>query len=196
MNTLSMPPSGSPVVSFDDEPLILVDAQDNEIGYRTKAECHNGEGLLHRAFSVFLFNAQGELLLQQRSASKRLWPLYWANSCCSHPRRGEATPDAAARRTGEELSLRVRLEYLFKFTYQVPFEAEGAEHELCWVFAGRTEGRPRVNANEIAATRFMAPAALDRDMESNPESYTPWLKIEWPRLRAEHWPQVEALLRP
>ncbi|HET6345674.1 MAG TPA: isopentenyl-diphosphate Delta-isomerase [Myxococcota bacterium] len=194
MSSLSMSSRHSPVVSFDDEPLILVDAQDNEVGYRTKAECHNGEGLLHRAFSVFLFNLQGELLLQQRSASKRLWPLYWANSCCSHPRRGEATPDAAARRTREELSLGARLEYLFKFTYQVPFESEGAEHELCWVFAGRVDGLPRVNANEIAATRFVAPEALDHEMVANPERYTPWLKIEWPRLRAEHWSQVEALL--
>jgi isopentenyl-diphosphate delta-isomerase len=185
----------SPIVSFDDEPLILVDADDNEIGYRSKAECHNGEGLLHRAFSVFLFNPEGELLLQQRSADKRLWPLYWANSCCSHPRRGEATEAAARRRTREELSLTASLRYLFKFTYQVPFDTAGAEHELCWVFAGRAAGTPRVNANEIAATRFIAAEALDREIEAHPEIYTPWLRIEWPRLRAEHWSHVEALLR-
>ena len=76
------------VVSFDSEELILVDTQDHELGYCSKAQCHDGDGVLHRAFSLFVFDRRGRVLLQQRSAQKRLWPLYWSNSCCSHPRRG------------------------------------------------------------------------------------------------------------
>src|SRR5947207_3387152 len=108
----------SSIVSFEDEPLILVDGNDQELGFATKAACHDGVGLLHRAFSVFLFNPAGELLLQQRSAQKRLWPLYWANSCCSHPRRGESLPAAVERRTREELALATPLAFVYKFVYQ------------------------------------------------------------------------------
>ena len=85
-------------VSFDDEPLILVDENDREIGYRSKVDCHTGHGTLHRAFSIFLFDNRGRVLLQQRAAGKPLWPLYWSNSCCSHPRRGESMQQALHRR--------------------------------------------------------------------------------------------------
>ena len=79
----------NPIVSFDDEPLVLVDSADHDQGFLDKASCHDGDGVLHRAFSVFLFNSKLELLLQQRSGQKRLWPMWWSNSCCSHPRKGE-----------------------------------------------------------------------------------------------------------
>ena len=79
---------GDEVVSDEDESLVLVDEDDREVGFLSKAVCHDGDGMLHRAFSLFVFNRRGELLLQRRSANKRLWPLYWSNSCCSHPRRG------------------------------------------------------------------------------------------------------------
>ena len=112
-----MQTSTSPIVSFDTEDLILVDPQDQVQGHLNKAACHLGEGLLHRAFSVFLFNAEGELLLQQRSEQKKLWPLYWANSCCSHPRRGETVeerrapphPRGAQRADAAALRLQVHL---------------------------------------------------------------------------------------
>lgn len=185
----------SPIVSFDDEPLILVDTDDRVLGHRSKAECHDGQGLLHRAFSVFLFDDSGRVLLQQRAATKRLWPGFWANSCCSHPRRGETMDNAAQRRTGEELAVATKLTYLFKFVYQVPYQDVGAEHELCSVYIGRMRGTARFNRHEIAAVKRVDPAALDAELHDNPSAYTPWLHLEWPRLRREHWAVVQSLDR-
>lgn len=103
------------VVSCESELLILVDEQDREIGHGSKAACHDGEGVLHRAFSLFIFNEAGELLLQQRSAQKRLWPMFWSNSCCSHPRQGETMEQAVHRRLEQELGMTSALQYLYKF---------------------------------------------------------------------------------
>jgi isopentenyl-diphosphate delta-isomerase len=174
------------VVSFDDEPLILVDSDDREIGFLPKAEAHLGSGTLHRAFSLFVFNPDGELLLQQRAQGKRLWGQFWSNTCCSHPRRGETMDIAIHRRLQEELGLSCEFEFLFKFQYQAQYDAEGAEHELCWVYAGRTAELPKVNANEISAVRYIAPDALDAEMQARPAQFTPWFKIEWARIRAQH----------
>ena len=107
----------SDIVSDQDELLILVDREDNELGFSSKAACHSGTGLLHRAFSVFIFNSSGQVLLQQRSEQKDLWNLYWSNSCCSHPRKGEQIENAAHRRMVEELSIDCELHYLYKFFY-------------------------------------------------------------------------------
>jgi isopentenyl-diphosphate delta-isomerase len=181
------------VVSFDDEPLILVDEHDREVGFLDKASAHLGQGVLHRAFSLFVFNPQGELLLQQRASGKRLWPGFWSNTCCSHPRRGETMEKAIHRRLDEELGLQCPLQFLFKFEYQAQFDAEGAEHELCGVYAGRSAARPTVNINEISALRYISPDALDAEMKARPQTFTPWFKIEWGRLRREH-PQVFAPL--
>ena len=189
-----MQTSTSPIVSFDNEDLILVDPQDQVQGHLSKAACHLGEGLLHRAFSVFLFNAQGELLLQQRSAQKKLWPLYWANSCCSHPRRGETVENAARRRTHEELNVQPPLRFAFKFMYQAQFGDIGAEHELCSVFVGKATSTVQVNANEIAATRSIAPQVLDRGVLDDNQPYAPWLRLEWPRLRRDHWDLVLGMI--
>ena len=121
------------LVSSESEDLILVDANDKETGFLSKARAHDGQGVLHRAFSVFLFNEKGELLLQQRAASKRLWPGCWSNSCCSHPRRGETMRVATRRRLRDELNIDVELEYVYKFIYQAEFGEFGSEHELCHV---------------------------------------------------------------
>src|SRR5690625_5968564 len=94
----------------------------------SKADCHDGDGVLHRAFSVFLFDADGRLLIQQRVAEKRLWPLYWANSCCSHPRAGEETEEAVPRRLDEELGVSADVEYVYKFQYQARFGPRSEEH--------------------------------------------------------------------
>ena len=107
------------VVSFDSERLILVDAADREIGHASKADAHVGKGILHRAFSLFVFNSAGELLLQQRAPGKPLWPGYWANSCCSHPRGGEDMETATQRRLSEELGFTCPLEFVFKFQYRL-----------------------------------------------------------------------------
>ena len=174
------------VVSFDDEPLVLVDSDDREVGFLDKASAHVGRGTLHRAFSLFIFNAKGELLLQQRAPGKRLWPGFWSNTCCSHPRRGETLESAIHRRLDEELGLKTELGFLFKFEYQAQFDADGAEHELCWVYAGRSDAAATVNVNEISGLRYIAPAALDAEMAAHPESFTPWFKIEWARIKRDH----------
>ncbi|HZW60354.1 MAG TPA: isopentenyl-diphosphate Delta-isomerase [Woeseiaceae bacterium] len=173
------------IVSSDSEELILVDADDRETGYLSKAHCHDGRGVLHRAFSLFIFNGNGELLLQQRAADKRLWPLYWSNSCCSHPRRGEQMAVATGRRLQQELGIRARLEFVYKFTYQASFGSIGSEHELCSVFLGRTDDEIQANDNEIAAVRFVAPPALTQDMAVHADRYTPWFRLEWQRLASD-----------
>ena len=121
----------------DSDALILVDEADRSLGFLSKALCHEGRGVLHRAFSLLIFNERGELLIQQRAASKRLWPMYWSNSCCSHPRGDESMETATQRRLLEELGIRCPLQFLFKFQYQAQFDATGAENELCSVYIGR-----------------------------------------------------------
>lgn len=172
-------------VSFDSEQLILVNADDEPIGHHNKAACHDGHGILHRAFSLFVFNPRGELLLQQRSRDKRLWPGYWANTCCSHPRLGESMEQATARRLEEEMGMRCDMQFVFKFEYQADYKDLGAEHELCWVYVGQTDDDVRANTLEVADWRFVSPEALDAEMAAHPERFTPWLKMEWKRLRGE-----------
>jgi len=175
----------SEVVSSEAERLILVDADDREIGFDSKAACHDGDGILHRAFSLFIVNGKGELLLQQRSPSKRLWGGYWSNSCCSHPREGETMDEAVQRRLFEELGIRCPLKFLYKFQYQARFGEAGSENELCWVYVGCCDQEPATNINEIAAVRYVAPEDLDRELADHPDRFTPWFKLEWERLRSE-----------
>jgi isopentenyl-diphosphate delta-isomerase len=173
------------IVSSDSEELILVDERDNELGFLSKQQCHDGDGVLHRAFSLFVFNAMGELLLQKRSADKRLWPLFWSNSCCSHPRKGESMEVATRRRLQEELDIHAELEFVYKFSYRAQFGEQGAENELCSVFLGRTDQTYSANANEIAEARFVSIDALSNELQTNPEEFTPWFKMEWERLSGE-----------
>lgn len=181
----------SPVAS---EQLILVDEADGEIGYMDRARCHAGRGMLHRAFSLLIFNGNGELLLQQRAASKQLWPLFWSNSCCSHPRRDESMETAARRRLREELGLSCPLHFLFKFQYHAQFDSAGAENELCSVFIGRSTERVIINPDEIHAWRWIAPEALHAEMSGRDHgSFTPWFRLEWERVWREHRAAVLAL---
>ena len=175
----------SELVSDDAELLILVDASDREVGTLDKQACHNGSGILHRAFSAFVFNADGDLLIQQRAANKRLWPNYWSNSCCSHPRAGEDTLAAAQRRCEQELGISTSLQYVYKFEYHAEFGTLGAEHELCWVYVGEFDGSPIINETEIQAFRWIAPDRLDMELSEHPDTFTPWFKMEWTRLRTE-----------
>jgi len=181
-------------VAADSEPLILVDETDREVGHLSKARCHQGRGVLHRAFSLLIFNDAGEWLLQQRAPSKRLWPLYWSNSCCSHPRRAETLEAAIHRRLYEELGLRCPLHFLFKFQYQAQFDAAAAEHELCSVFIGRSTGPVSINQNEIVAWRWSAPEALRAEMTGpGAETFTPWFVLEWQRIWQDHREVILAL---
>jgi len=177
--------SVSPQHLADNDSLILVDEEDEAIGTLPKVECHLGDGILHRAFSVFLFNDDGEVLLQQRSPDKMLWGGYWSNSCCSHPRYGEDIDDAARRRIMEELGVSSELRFLYKFQYHARFGDVGCEHELCWVFAGRYDGNPEINRDEIADWRHLSPQALTEEMTTDADRFTPWLKLEWARIRED-----------
>ena len=174
------------VVSSDAEELILVDADDNETGYLSKGECHDGAGLLHRAFSLFLFDDTGRLLLQQRADSKRLWPGFWSNSCCSHPRRGETMAIATARRLHDELNIETDLEYVYKFSYQARFDDVGSENELCHVYVGAVRGVPQPNEHEIQAIRYLSAAELKHELDTEPGRFTPWFRMEWQVLNGEH----------
>lgn len=177
---------GDRIVSSEGERLILVDADDTATGSLDKAACHDGDGVLHRAFSLFVFDGQGRLLLQQRSAAKRLWPLYWSNSCCSHPRLGETMEAATARRLMDELNIRSQLEFVYKFTYQASYGRLGAEHELCWVYVGRTDEEVAPNGHEIAATKYLGRDELRQALATEPDRYTPWFRQEWETLEREH----------
>jgi isopentenyl-diphosphate delta-isomerase len=174
------------LIAGDGDQLILVDAADREIGQLNKAACHAGAGTLHRAFSLFIFNDDDQLLLQQRGAGKQLWPLYWSNSCCSHPRAGESMSSAIHRRLMEELGLACPLDFLFKFEYQAQYDGAGAEHELCSVFFGRATTAVRPNWEEIAAWRWVSIPQLERELSEGKQPYSPWCKLEWERIR-EHY---------
>lgn len=173
-------------VSSNSEELILVDELDNEIGHKSKAGCHDGDGVLHRAFSIFLFNANGELLLQQRAREKRLWPGFWSNSCCSHPRRGESIEIAIARRLSDELNITARFEHVYNFCYQASFGEAGAENELCHVYLGRLDGDARPNKSEIESIRFVCAQELDDELKQHAQRFTPWLKQEWHTLNEDY----------
>ena len=144
------PTSSNTVVSFDDELLIAVDPEDNVRGYPSKVEAHMGSGTLHRAFSIFLFNDNNEVLLQKRSKTKLLWPEYWSNSCCSHPRKGEELHQAVQRRLTEELGCTAELDFVYRFTYHARYLDIGSEHELCSVYVGTTSELIKPNEREVA----------------------------------------------
>ncbi len=179
------------IVSFEDEPLIVVDEQDKILDYKSKAECHKGNGILHRAFSIFIFNHKKQLLLQKRSEQKLLWPLFWSNSCCSHPRKGESYDQATVRRLHEELNIKAPLRFLYKFIYQARYEQIGSEYELCSVYLGRSDQPPDVNPNEIADWKYIDLPQLDEHMALYPDSYSPWFKMEWHSIRTEYIEKLE-----
>lgn len=182
------------IVSSDMDQLILVNSQDEEIGADDKLSCHDGQGKLHRAFSVLLFNDKRDMLIQQRAPSKRLWGGFWSNSCCSHPRVGESLSVAAKRRVFEELGLNINeLTYLYKFEYHAQFGDLGAEHELCSVFVGLVDELPQVNENEISDWRFVSWSTLEHELEAQPENFTPWFKMEWQAIQRDHGNKLHAL---
>lgn len=158
------------------ERVILVDEQDNEIGTMQKMEAHL-KGRLHRAFSVFIFNDKGELLLQQRALDKYHSGGKWTNTCCSHPRSGEDTLAAANRRLYEEMGMQCELKYGFSFTYQAIVNESLSENEYDHVYFGVSNDFPELNAEEVADFRYSTMDALKADIEKHPSEYTEWLKI-------------------
>ena len=158
------------------EYVILVDEQDKETGTMEKLQAH-AEGLLHRAISVFVFNTNGELLLQQRALDKYHSAGLWTNTCCSHPRPGESLADAAHRRLQEEMGMNCELDEAFSFTYKAELEHGLTEHELDHVFTGITDAHPLLNPTEAAAWRYMRINELQHDIAEQPGVYTEWFKI-------------------
>ncbi|MDN3585802.1 isopentenyl-diphosphate Delta-isomerase [Pedobacter aquatilis] len=159
-----------------EEEVILVDTFDIPIGKMEKLEAHV-KGLLHRAFSVFIFNSKNELLLQQRAKDKYHSSGLWTNTCCSHPRWGESNLDAAIRRLKEEMGMQCDLRYGFNFIYKSEFEDGLIEHELDHVFFGISDELPIINKTEVESFRYLSLAELQNEIKNNPTNYTTWLKI-------------------
>lgn len=158
------------------ELVILVDEQDNEIGLMEKQEAHE-KALLHRAFSVLIFNSNGETLLQQRAHTKYHSAGLWTNACCSHPRAGETTLEAAHRRLVEELGFDCHLELKHSFIYKAPFDNGLTEHEFDHVFFGSYNEAINFNMDEVAAVKWVNIPWLLDDIKQNPENYTVWFRM-------------------
>lgn len=161
--------------------LILVDDQDREIGVEEKLTVHE-HGLLHRAFSVFIFNSKSELLLQQRADHKYHSPNLWTNTCCSHPKPGEETKDACNRRLLEEMGMTCKLDFSFSFQYKCSFENGLTEHEHDHVYIGQTDDLPIIDTDEVKAWKYISIDELQKEIAIHPERFTEWLKICLPEL--------------
>ena len=159
-----------------EERVVLVNAQDEEIGTMEKMEAHR-RGVLHRAFSVFIFNGSGQMLLQQRAFSKYHSAGLFTNACCSHPRPGETTADAATRRLFEEMGLTVPLRHHSHFIYESHFENGLTEHEFDHVFTGTTDADPEINPEEVASFKWMDVAEIKKQIFHHPEQFTTWFRI-------------------
>ena len=158
--------------------VILVDEQDRPLGVEAKLRAHQEGGRLHRAFSVFIFDERGRMLLQRRSTKKYHFGGLWTNTCCSHPQRDEAVADSARARLREEFGFEVDLSQGFTFLYRATDPASGlTEHEFDHVFFGRFDGQPRPNPDEIDDWKWVEVEALMADVRDHPERYTPWFRI-------------------
>lgn len=156
--------------------VILVDEHDNEIGYSEKLEAHQ-TGVLHRAFSVLIFNSKGEMLLQKRAAHKYHSAGLWTNACCSHPRPNEDMLTAVCRRLTEEMGIETQPTFAYKFIYETALDNNLIEHELDHVFIGSYNTAPTINADEVADWKFISLNTLREDVRNNPERYTHWFKL-------------------
>ena len=163
------------------ENVVLVDEQDKQLGLMEKMEAHE-KGMLHRAFSVFIFDDAGNMLLQKRAESKYHSPSLWTNACCSHPRDGESVLKAAARRLQEELGFVCEIEKSFDFIYQAQLDQGLTEHEFDHVLIGKYEGEIAMNPDEVMDYKYIPMDELLRDVAKNAENYTVWFKVALPTL--------------
>jgi isopentenyl-diphosphate delta-isomerase len=164
--------------------VILVTDNDEQTGTMEKMEAHE-KGLLHRAFSVFIFNSRGELLLQRRALNKYHSGGLWTNTCCSHPTPGEDTEDAARKRLQEEMGFTTALEKVFDFVYRADFSNGLTEHEFDHVFAGEYESEIRANPDEVMDYSYKTVADIRQLLNKHPEQFTPWFRLAFPRI--EKW---------
>ena len=167
-----------------EQEVILVNERDEAVGTMEKMKAHE-QGLLHRAFSVFIFDSRGKMLLQQRAAKKYHGGHLWTNACCSHPYPGEHTNDAAKRRLKEELGFVTELQEIFSFTYRAKVENNLIEHEFDHVFAGEYESEVKPDPGEVAECRFLTMDEIKEDIKNSPEKFTSWFKIAFPKI--EEW---------
>lgn len=169
---------------MNNQHVILVNSEDEPLGTMEKMEVHR-QGLLHRAFSVFIFDSKGRMLLQQRAANKYHGGSLWSNTCCSHPRPGEKVEDAAARRLQEEMGFTTPLEKIFEFTYRAIVENNLIEHEYDHVFVGEYEDEINFNKDEVADCLYEDVASIKWALEKQPAKFTSWFHIAFPKI--EKW---------
>jgi isopentenyl-diphosphate delta-isomerase len=160
------------------EHVVLVNEQDQQIGIMEKMAAHIVPRL-HRAFSIFIFNSKGELLLQQRALSKYHSPGLWTNTCCSHPCDGETLAQATSRRLMEEMGMQCDMHEVFTFIYKAPVGLGLIEHEFDHVWFGKTDEVPQINTEEVASWKYMRLEDLQADIKAHPELYTEWSKISF-----------------
>tara|TARA_B100001057_G_scaffold3417_1_gene3087 strand:- start:59 stop:577 length:519 start_codon:yes stop_codon:yes gene_type:complete len=161
---------------MSEEKVILVDKNDNQVGLMPKLEAHE-KGVLHRAFSIFIFNSKYELLLQKRSSSKYHSGGLWTNTCCSHPREGEDILDAANRRLNEEMGIKTSLRKVYDFIYKAELDNQLTEHEFDHVFYGVFDNDPIINKDEAEDFKWVDMEILNNDIIKNENNYTVWFKI-------------------
>ena len=159
-----------------EEQVILVNEQDEQIGLMPKMEAHE-KGVLHRAFSVFVFNNNNEMMLQQRASHKYHSPDLWTNTCCSHQREGESNIEAGTRRLEEEMGFTTKLKETTSFIYKAPFDNGLTEHELDHILVGHYNEAPVINPDEVKAYKWMKTEDVKQDIDLKPEHYTAWFKI-------------------
>lgn len=182
---MSHPPDALVPDPLIPDALVLVDEDDRELGVASRAACHAPGGQRHRAFSVYLFDDEGRLLLQRRAATKPLWPGYWSNSCCSHPRPGEPVGVAATRRVREELGVEAALTWRFRYEYCADFGAVGTEHEVVHVFVGSVDpATVQADPREVEAWRMVELDELEDEL-AHDNDFTPWFRLAWSTLRAD-----------
>lgn len=164
---------------MSEEYLILVDENDNPIGSEEKIKCHLPKGKLHRAFTAFLFDKKGSLVLTRRAKEKMLWPGDWDGTVASHPRKSETYVSSAERRMPEEIGIQCKLDYLFKFEYHVPYKDIGSENEICGTLVGIIEDSAQFHVvkNEIDEIKLISANDMYSELQNNPEKYCPWMLI-------------------
>lgn len=169
------------VAQSNTDKVILVDESDRPVGEMEKMRAHR-EGRLHRAFSVFIYNDRGEMLLQRRAATKYHSAGLWSNACCSHPRPGETIEQAAHRRLHEEMGFDCDLEPAFRFIYRAELDGDMTEHELDHVLRGRFSGTPTLNRREADGYSYRPVGEIEEELASSPENFSAWFRLCFPRI--------------
>lgn len=165
------------------ESVVLVDRLGNEIGFEDKIKAHE-DALLHKAFSIQVYNSKGELLLQRRAKNKYHCPRLWSNTCCSHPRPNESMESATYRRLIEEMGFFCLLKPAGSFIYKAVFDNDLTEYEHDHVFVGISEETPIINTDEVEEYKWISKEELKEEIEQNPEKYTPWFKVIFEQLES------------